>query len=90
VRDTVDECTPLAIGADWIGIANLRTSVLSLYDWSGRDLGATRLDGLVSGHRGLSTIGGAGHYLGVSSSSIVRTFEVAVDPTCAANATASR
>jgi hypothetical protein len=90
VRDTVDECTPLAIGADWIGIANLRTAVLSLYDWSGHDLGAMRLDGLVPGNRGLSTIGGAGHYLGVSSSSIVRTFEVHVDPACAAKETASR
>jgi hypothetical protein len=90
VRDTVDECTPLAIGADWIGVANLRTAVLSLYDWSGRDLGAMRLDGLVPGNRGLSTVGGAGHYLGVSSSSLVRTFEVHVDPACAAKETASR
>ena len=81
------QCTPLAIGADWIGIANLRTAVLSLYDWSGRDLGAMRLDGLVPGNRGLSTIGGAGHYLGVSSSSVVRTFEVHVDPACAAKET---
>jgi hypothetical protein len=90
VRDAVDECTPLAVGDDWIGIANLRTSVLSLYDRSGRDLGTMRLDFLLPGPRGLSTIGGAGHYLGVSSGTTVRTFEMHVDDACAAGTTAAR
>jgi len=90
VRDTVDECTPLAAGADWIGVANLRTSVLSAYDWSGRDLGTVRLGVVLPGNRGLSTIGGAGRYLGVASGTFVRTFEVSVDPACAATPDASR
>lgn len=90
VRDAVDECTPLAIGDDWIGIANLRTSVLSMYDRSGHDLGTMRLDVVVPGPRGLSTIGGAGHYLGVSSGTTVRTFELHVDAQCAARITAAR
>jgi hypothetical protein len=90
VRETIDECTPLAVGAGWIGIANLRTSVLSVYDRNGRDLGTARLDVHVPVSRGLSTIGGAGHYLGVASGSIVRTFEVRVDPACAAGELASR
>jgi hypothetical protein len=90
VRDTVDECTPIAVGTDWIGVANLRASVLSVYDHAGRDLGTARLDHLVPGTRGLSTIGGAGHYLGVASGQIVRTFELRIEPTCAAKDTASR
>jgi hypothetical protein len=63
---------------------------LSVYDHGGRDLGTARLDALAPGSRGLSTIGGAGRYLGVSSSSMVRTFELRVDPACAAETTASR
>jgi hypothetical protein len=90
VRDAVDECTPIAVGDDWIGIPSLRTSVLSVYDRSGRDLGATRLDFLVPGQRGLTTIGGAGHYVGVSSGTTVHTFELHVDPACAAGTTAAR
>jgi hypothetical protein len=90
VRDTVDECTPIAVGADWVGLVNLRTSVMSVYDWGGRDLGTSRLGTLVPGNRGLSTIGGAGHYLGVSSGPIVRTFELRVDSACAAKQTATR
>jgi hypothetical protein len=89
VRDLVDECTPVAVGADWIGIANLRTTVLSLYSWTGRDLGTRRLDTLARASV-LGTIGGAGHHLGASWGASVHTFAVRVDPTCGADTTAIR
>jgi hypothetical protein len=89
VRDLVDECTPVAVGADWIGIANLRTTVLSLYSWTGRDLGTRRLDTL-EGASALGTIGGAGHHLGASWGASVHTFAVRVDPVCGAETTATR
>jgi hypothetical protein len=56
--------------------------VLSVYDRGGRDLGTARLDGLVPGPRGLSTIAGAGRFVGVSSGQVARSFEVHVDPRC--------
>jgi hypothetical protein len=43
VRDAPDECTPLAVGDGWIATVDLRTSVLSVYDRSGRDFG-TRMN----------------------------------------------
>ncbi len=88
VRDTTDECTPVAVGAGWIGIANLRTTVLSLYAFDGRDLGMQRLDRLLSAGSWITTIGGGGRYLGVPSSTGVRTFEVKLDPTCGTTAAA--
>jgi hypothetical protein len=82
VRDTVD--TPLAIGTDWIGIPKLRTHVVSFYDWSGRDLGARRLDRLIHANGSLARIGGRGHHLAAPMGSVVQTFRVEVDAACAA------
>jgi hypothetical protein len=58
-----------------------RSTVLSVYDSAGRDLGTRRLDRLV-GPRSLSTIGGAGRWLAVGVETSVRTFEVREDATC--------
>jgi hypothetical protein len=90
VRDSVDECTPIAVGVDWIGLLNLRTAVLSMYDWGGRDLGATRLDARVHANVTYTTIGGAGHYLAIPSDTMVRNLKVTIDPTCDATTTAAR
>src|SRR6201999_4119584 len=46
VREFLDECSPIAAGADWIATVDLRTTVLSVYDRTGRDLGTRRLDRL--------------------------------------------
>jgi hypothetical protein len=89
VRVGVDECTPIAVGSGWIAVANLRTAVMAAYSFSGRALGAQRLDRLDAG-RWPSTIGGAGRYLGVASEAGVRTFEVTLDPACAVDAAPSQ
>jgi hypothetical protein len=91
VRDSVDECTPLVAGDGWIGVANLRSTVLSLYTLAGDDLGTQRLDDPLQGRvwSGVATIGASGRYLAVSADGI-RTFEVRVDPACGAAATAHR
>jgi hypothetical protein len=86
VREWGDECTPVVVGTDWIGIANLRTTLLSLYTLTGRDLGTQRLDRVVSPGMGISTIGGAGRYLAIPSTGSVRTFEVRMDPACTTTA----
>jgi hypothetical protein len=90
VRDMTDECTPIAVGADWIGIANLRTRVLSLYSHDGRDLGTRRLDQLVPVPIWFQTIGGAGRYLGVAAADTLHTFAVDVDAACLEHTTAAR
>ena len=79
---TTDECTPLAIGADWIAIADLRTSVLSVYDRTGRDLGTRRLDRELRVPLTLTTIGGVGQYLAVGIGTMVRIFELRIDRDC--------
>jgi hypothetical protein len=91
VRDSVDECTPVVAGDGWIGIANLRSTVLSLYTIAGEDLGAQRLDDPLLGHvwAGLATIGATGRYLAVQADGI-RTFEVRIDPSCVAVPAATR
>jgi hypothetical protein len=81
VREQVDECTPLAVGADWVAIADLRTGVLSVYDRTGRDYGTRRLDHVV-GPIPLGTIAGAGRYLAVGVGTAVRTFELRLDANC--------
>jgi hypothetical protein len=84
VRESRDECTPIAFGTDWIGVANPRTSALSVYAQSGTDLGARRLDRVFASGTSISTIGGAGRYLGVATDASVVTLEVRLDPSCAA------
>ena len=81
VREFRDECSPIAAGADWIATVGLRSTVLSVYDSAGRDLGTRRLDRLV-GPRSLSTIGGAGRWLAVGVETSVRTFELRKDARC--------
>jgi hypothetical protein len=82
VRVTTDECTPLAVGAHWIAIADLRTSVLSVYDRTGRDLGTRRLDRELRVPLTLTTIGGVGQYLAVGIGTMVRIFELRIDRDC--------
>ena len=82
LRDTTDECVPIAVGADWFATANLRSGVLNVYDRSGRDLGTRRLNEAMNVEWPLTSIAGAGRYLGVAAGTVVRTFEVRVDPSC--------
>ena len=82
LRDMTDECVPIAVGAEWFATANLRPGVLSVYDRSGRDLGTRRLDEAMQVDSPLTSIAGAGRYLGVAAGPVVRTFEVRVDPAC--------
>jgi hypothetical protein len=89
LRDTTDECVPIAVGADWFATANLRSGVLNVYDRSGRDLGTRRLNEAVHVEWPLTSIAGAGRYLGVAAGTVVRTFEVRVDPSCNAGAVAT-
>jgi hypothetical protein len=84
VRVKPDECTPVAVGSGWIAVANLRTTVLSLYTLDGRDLGTQRFDRL-NPRAWLSTIGGTGRHLGIPSDAGVRTFAVKRDPVCRAD-----
>jgi hypothetical protein len=87
VRLRTDECTPIAAGTDWIATADLRTSVVSVYDRSGRDLGTRRLGYMTLGNSPITTIAGAGRWLGVAFGGMVRTFDVRIAPDCvAANA----
>jgi hypothetical protein len=81
VRERPNECTPLAVGAGWIAVADMRTTVLSVYDVAGRDFGTRRLDRLVKPFP-LSTIAGAGRYLAVGAGTAVQTFEIALDRAC--------
>ncbi|HXJ33344.1 MAG TPA: hypothetical protein VMS22_04825 [Candidatus Eisenbacteria bacterium] len=84
VRETTDECTPIAAGSTWIATVNLRTGVASFYDYAGGSLGTRRVDRMGTSELLLTTIGGAGRYLAVAAGGLVRTFEVVVDPSCAA------
>jgi hypothetical protein len=84
VRDTSDECSPIATGFGWIATVNLRTGVLSLYDDAGRDAGTRRLDEAMQVGWTLTTIGGAGYYLGGAAGAVVRTFQVGIDHACVA------
>jgi hypothetical protein len=89
LRDTTDECAPIAVGADWFAIANLRSAVLSVYDRSGRDLGTLRLDEAMHVESPLTALAGAGRYLGVAAGTVIHTFEVRVDPSCNASGVAT-
>jgi len=80
VRQMLDECTPIAVGSNWIATADLRTSVLSVYDQDGQDLGTRRLDRLVRLPFPLTGLAGAGHYLGVAIGTMVRIFELRTCP----------
>jgi hypothetical protein len=82
LRDTTDECVPIAVGAEWLATADLRTAVLSVYDRSGRDLGTRRLDEAMHVDSPFTSIAGAGRYLGVAAGTVVHTFEVRIDPAC--------
>ncbi len=84
VRETTDECAPVAVGADWIATLDRRTTVLSVYDRAGRDLGTRRLDRIIRQPYEFVTIAGAGHYLGVGVGHAVRTIELRIAPACAA------
>ena len=82
VRDMPDECTPLAVGAGWIGTVDLRTSVLSVYDADGHDYGTRRLDRPMRLPFPLTTIAGAGNHLAVAAGTSVRTFELRIPAAC--------
>ncbi len=84
VRETTDECTPIAAGSTWIATVNLRTGVASFYDYGGRSLGTKRVDRMGTSELLLTTIGGAGRYLAVAAAGLLRTFEIVVDPSCGA------
>ena len=87
VREMPDECAPIAAGTDWIATADPRTTVLNVYDRSGRNLGTRRLDRLLRPPSSLSTIAGAGHYLGIAVGTMVRTMELRITPDCQSPAT---
>jgi hypothetical protein len=89
VRWRTDECTPIAAGEDWIATLDLRTTVVSLYDRNGRDLGARRLSRM-PGSPPITTIAGAGRWLGVAFGPMVRSFDVRIEPDCAAIGDARR
>jgi hypothetical protein len=83
VRAMTDECSQLAVGDGWIATVNLRIAVASFYDRTGRALGTKRLDWSMRTGATFGAIAGAGHYLGAATAAgTVRTFEVAIDPTC--------
>jgi hypothetical protein len=90
VRWRTDECTPIAAGTDWIATVDLRTAVVSVYDRSGHDLGTRRLDYLTRGTSPITTIAGAGRWLGVAFGALVRTFDVRIAPECVAAGDAAR
>jgi hypothetical protein len=89
LRDMTDECVPIAVGAEWFATANLRSGVLSVYDRNGRDLGTRRMDEAMRVDSPLTSIAGAGRYLGVAAGTVVHTFEVHVDPSCNAGGIAT-
>jgi hypothetical protein len=64
--------------------SELRTAVVSVYDRSGRDLGTRRLDHRTLGTSPITTIAGAGRWLGVAFGATVRTFDVRIAPDCVA------
>ena len=82
VRQSVDECTPLAVGAGWIATVDLRTSVLSVYDAGGREIGTRRLDRPLRLSFPLTAAAGAGRYLAVGADNGVRIFELRIAPEC--------
>lgn len=83
VRDSVDECAPVAAGADWIATANLRTGVGSFYTRTGLDLGTIRLDRRMRLGWTMTALGAGGHYLAAAAGSTVRVWRVTVDASCA-------
>jgi hypothetical protein len=86
VRDTSDECAPVAAGIDWIATANLRVGVASFYDRHGRDIGTVQMQRRLRVAWTLSSLAGAGHYLGAAAGGTVRTWRVHLDPACHAAA----
>jgi hypothetical protein len=84
VRDTSDECAPVAAGVDWIATANLRLGVGSFYDRRGRDLGTVQLQRRLGVAWTMSALGGAGHFLAAAAGGTLRTWRVTLDPACVA------
>jgi hypothetical protein len=82
VRIRTDECTPIAAGADWIATADLATTIVSLYDRTGRDLGRRHLGYVTPSRSPISAIAGAGQWLGVAFGATVRTYDVRIAPDC--------
>jgi hypothetical protein len=82
VQEQPDECTPLAVGGAWIATVDLRTHVLSVYDRTGRSFGTRRLTPIMRPVGSFSTIAGAGRFLGIAAGTVVRTFELRLDPAC--------
>ena len=85
LRVNTGECAPVLVGDGWYGTFNHLTSVLTVYDAEGNELGTRDLQRFLQlGSNRISAIAAQGRHVAVGSfyDDAVRTFEVKVGAAC--------
>jgi hypothetical protein len=92
-RLLANECSPIVAGDGWVATFDHLTSMLVMYDRTGRPLGGHDLSALpgFGGTSGwLQAVAASGNFLAVARGTSVTTVAITIDPGCAAHTTEAR
>jgi hypothetical protein len=84
LRFLTGECAPVLVGDGWYGTFNNLTSVLTVYDTQGNELGARRLDRFLGPSAPISAIAAQGRHVavGVGWDGVIKTIELKLGAEC--------
>jgi hypothetical protein len=83
LRLVTNECSPVVMGNGWYATLNNLTSLLTVYDAQGGELGVRRLDDVLQlRYPSIKAIAAQGDYLAVANLGSVSTLELRVSPAC--------
>jgi hypothetical protein len=88
-RTVTNECSRIVVGAGWYGTFDSLTSIITLYERTGRPLGSHdlgRLPGSAETSGWIQAVAASGNALAVAHGTTVVTVAVDIDPQCATRA----